>query len=355
MSAIERRDLLDALIYGDIFDCAVTLDELWRYAPIRIGRDQLHDRLRDDKVLRRVVVERNGFYCLHDRTALLDKRPARIARARRLQRSACFVARALRHVPFVRGLVLTGSTSADDAGKTADMDFLVIVAGGRMGTVFLLLGSLSRLLGRRLLCPNWYLSEESLVIAPANLYLARELMQARGLTGNADALLARNHWIPERFPNMPARPAVDRRLKGRTRPQRFFENRLRGVAGDRLELWARGLAAARLRAHYAAFGLDVPTETMARFEAGVALGFHGYRYEHRTLTAYAARRALLLDELTQTGRDERVAALARRAGRGSAEPRPPFRSVSGSTPGLGHGNGLATPSASSAGCTRSLS
>lgn len=301
MTAAERRELLDALIYGDVFDCAVTLDELWRYAPIRIDRDELYHRLRDDPVLRRIVVERNGYYCLHDRTALLDERPPRIARARRLQGRARFVGGALRHVPFVRGLILTGSSSADDATTTADLDFLVIVARGRMGTVFLLLGSLSRLLGRRLLCPNWYLSEGSLAMTPASLYLARELMQARSLTGNADALLARNPWIPERFPNVSARPVVDRRLRGRTCLQRVLENRLRGAAGDRLELWARNLAAARLRAHYAGFGLEVPVETLARFEAGVALGFHGYRYEHRTLRAYAARRALLQEELTQAG------------------------------------------------------
>jgi hypothetical protein len=318
-SAVERGDLLDALIYGDIFDCAVTLEELWRYAPIRIERDELYRRLRDDPVLRRIVVERNGFYCLHDRTALLDKRPPRIARARRLQQRARFVGRALRHVPFVRGLILTGSTSADDATKTADVDLLVIVAAGRMGTVFLLLGSLSRLVGRRLFCPNWYMSEDSLAMAPASLYIARELMQARGLTGKADALLARNPWIPERFPNVPAHPGVDRSLKGSTRLQRFLENRLRGVVGDRIELWARGLAAARLRAHYGEFALEVPTETMARFEAGVALGFHGYRYEHTTLKAYAARRALLQERLARAGGEEPHANSPRRTFAGARE------------------------------------
>src|SRR5207302_2361686 len=35
----ERLDLLDALVYGDAFDCAVTLDELWRYSRVAIGRD----------------------------------------------------------------------------------------------------------------------------------------------------------------------------------------------------------------------------------------------------------------------------------------------------------------------------
>lgn len=41
----ERLDLIDALIYGDVFDCAVTLDELWRYARVAIDRDELRRRL----------------------------------------------------------------------------------------------------------------------------------------------------------------------------------------------------------------------------------------------------------------------------------------------------------------------
>ena len=34
----ERLDLLDALVYGDVFDCAVTLDEAWRYARVAATR-----------------------------------------------------------------------------------------------------------------------------------------------------------------------------------------------------------------------------------------------------------------------------------------------------------------------------
>lgn len=293
----ERLDLLDALIYGDVFHCAVTLDELWQYARTRIDREQLRGRLRDDAILRRVVVERNGFYCLHGRDALFDERPRRIARARRLQRRARRVAGVLRHTPFVRGLVLTGSVSADDATETADIDLLVIVAAGRMGTVFLLLGSLSRLLGRALFCPNWYMSEESLGMAPGSLYMAREFAQARGLTGNADALRCQNPWIQERFPNAPTYPVVDRYLKASTRAQRFLESLLRGVVGGRIERWAREVAAARLRLHFGGFGLEVPADVLARFEAGIALGFHGYRYEQSTLAAYAECRARVSEQL----------------------------------------------------------
>jgi len=299
----EYLDLLDGLIYGDIFDCAITLDELWQYARVAIDRDQLSRRLRDDLVLHRIVVEQNGLYCLHGRTALFGERLTRILHARRLQRRARFVARVLRHLPFVRGIVLTGSTSADDATEGADVDFLVIVAADRIGTVFLLFGLLSRLLGRRTFCPNWYVNEESLATAPGNLYIAREFAQARSLVGNADALRDSNPWIQEVFPNAIRPPALEPDLKRSPRLQGLFEAVLRGHFGDRLEHTAQRVAAARLRIHYAGFGQEVPRLVAERFQAGSALGFHGYCHEQRILKAHAARRVQVSERLEQAHAD----------------------------------------------------
>jgi predicted nucleotidyltransferase len=294
----EVPDLLNALLYGDVFDCAVTLDEVWQYARVAIDRDELSRLLREDRILRLTVIERNGFYCLHNREALLARRPSRVLRAHRLQKRARWVARALCHLPFVRGLILTGSASADDATAEADVDLLVIVAVGRMGTAFLLLAPLSRLLGRQLFCPNWYMSEDRLAIAPGSLYIAREFAQARSLSGKGDDLRDANPWIADYFPNAVAPAPLASDLKKSSRLQRLLEAPLRGTLGDLLERQARRIAARRLQAHYHGFGLEVPAEVEARFEDGVALGFHGFRYEQSTLKAHAARRAQLLKQLT---------------------------------------------------------
>jgi predicted nucleotidyltransferase len=303
VAAEERLNLLDALIYGDVFGCAVTLDELWRYARVAIGRDELRHRLSDDPVLRRIVVEQDGLFCLDGRTALLDKRSDRIRRARRLQRRARRVACVLRHLPFVDGLILTGSTSADDASEQADIDLLVIVAPGRLGTAFLLLGSTSRLLRRRLFCPNWYVHAGRLGIAPGSIYIAREFAQARSLVGSADPLRDSNPWLVEFFPNAIGPPTLDRTLKGSTPLQRLLEAPLRGAVGDRLEGFGRRVAVARLRAHYTGLDQDVPAEVAASLEAGLALRFHGYRFEERTVEAYAAQRARVMARLEQAERE----------------------------------------------------
>jgi predicted nucleotidyltransferase len=305
----ERLDLLDALVYGDAFDCAVTLDELWRYARWPVDRATLRERLRDDPVLRLLVLERDGLYCLRGRSQLLDRRAGRMERASRLQRRAARVAAVLRRVPFVRGLALTGSAAADDAGERADVDLLVIVEPGRLGTVFLLLAPASRLLGRRLFCPNYYLPADRLDIPPADLYTARELDQARVLAGSGAALRGANAWLAEVFPNVLAPPSP---VLPPRRPflQRVLEAPLGSRLGDRLERFGLRIAARRLRAHYAAFGRSVPADVAAGFESGNGLRFHATDVVTPTMERYAACRAKLAAQLRQLDGESAVARAA---------------------------------------------
>ena len=268
-------DAIDAVLYGDVFDCAVTLDEAWRYARVPVEREELARRLHVDPL----VAEGAGLYCLAGREELLARRRERMRNAARLERRARRVALVLRHFPFVRGLALTGSAAAGDAGADDDVDLLVTVAEDRLGTVFVVLGSMSRLLGRRLFCPNYYVCEGRLGFGPANLYLARELAQARPLTGDGAALWRANPWLEETFPN--AEPPVGGASAG-SRLQRALE----ALLGGRFEPWAGRVTRRRLRAHYGA----VPAEVEEAFAAGVALRFHGSGVAARTLERHRARR-----------------------------------------------------------------
>jgi predicted nucleotidyltransferase len=225
------------------------------------------------------VAEGAGLYCLAGREELLARRPERLRNAARLERRACRVARVLRHFPFVRGLALTGSAAVGDAGEDADVDLLVTVAADRLGTAFVLLGSLSRLLGRRLFCPNYYACEDRLGLGPANLYLARELAQAQPLAGDGAALWRANPWLEETFPN--AEPP-----SGGERAGSPLQRVLETLVGGRFEPWARRVARQRLRAHYGA----VPADVEEAFASGVGLRFHGSGVAARTLERHRERR-----------------------------------------------------------------
>ncbi len=316
-SAADRRlGLIDGLLYADGYDCAVTLDELCRYATVPVEPGELARLLREDRALRAVVAERDGLYCLAGRAELAAARAERIERARRLKRRARRVARALRHVPFVRGLLLTGSTAADDAHHAADVDVLVLVAPGRLGTVFLLLGTSSRLLRRRLFCPNYYLRADDLALDGRTLYLAREIAQAAPLVGGADSLRRANPWLAGLLPNAFVTQPPGAPLASGSRLQRGLERALSGRVGHRLETRALRIAAARVHAHFAAAGEAVPPPVAARLASGASLEFHRGRRQEQALHRHAELRRRVALDLERLDRP-RDAAPAQEAARGA--------------------------------------
>lgn len=309
----DRLELIDAAIYADAFDSAVTADELWRYSRRAVGREELRRHLDEDPVLRSVLSGRDGLYCLVGREALLEASPRGRRRALNLRRRARLVARALRHAPFVRGLVLTGSAAAGDAGDDADVDLLVIVAAGRMSFVFVVLGSLARLLSRRLFCPNQYLSVDHLEVGPRDFYVAREIAQARPLAGRGEDFLAANEWTAELLPNSEPRASGVPALPGGAALQSLVEWPLRGRIGDAADRALRRVALARLGVHHRERGSEAPLNAVAALEAGVELRFHGTPVHQRTLARYEEQRAEIASRLRSRQRPD--AALTPAGGR----------------------------------------
>jgi hypothetical protein len=284
-------DLIDAAVYGDLFDCAVTAEELWRYSRIPIGREEFWRRIADNPALGSTLRERDGLYCIVGRDSLLDLRPKRRERATKLQRRARLVARLLRHVPFVRGLFLTGSAGAEDAPHDADVDLLVLVKPGRLAIVFTVLGILSRLISRRVFCPNHYLSTANVALdGRRDLYVAREVVQAYPLTGEADALRVANAWVDSLLPNSSTRHARSRPLPGGRVIQRLLEWPMRGRLGDTLERALGPLALARLRNHHGRWDSSVPADVIEDFESGIQLRFHGPPENQSVIARYERRR-----------------------------------------------------------------
>jgi predicted nucleotidyltransferase len=270
-------DAIDAVIYADVFGSAVSLENARRFA--RAPLAEIGEL--DDPRLDAVLVARDGGIALRPREEHLASHGREVDRAACLARRAERVARVLRHAPFVRGIALTGSVAAGSADGDADVDLLVIAADGRVGTVFLALAPASRLLGRKLFCPNLYLTESSIAIEPDSPYVEREVAQTRMLVGPANVLRHANPWLATVFPNLDLEgPTVG----GGGRMQRTLER----IVGGRLEGWARRLAVRRLDAHY---GGRAPEDVVARLRTGEALRFHRGDLANTVPRRYERRRS----------------------------------------------------------------
>ena len=100
----EVLDLVDAAVYADVFDSAVSFTALHRFGRVRIDREILASRLTDDPLVREAVErDGSGAIALSGRSAVAAAYPDRIRRAALLRGRALRVARVLRHTPFVRG------------------------------------------------------------------------------------------------------------------------------------------------------------------------------------------------------------------------------------------------------------
>jgi predicted nucleotidyltransferase len=274
MSGLERSlDLIDAIIYADLFDCAVTPEELWRFSRVRCALDEITTKLSGPQ-WQRIVVLRNGYYCLHGREELAERRPGRQARARHLFGRAKRVVSWLQYTPFVRGALLTGSVAADDAEPDADIDLLLIIAQKRIALVFLLMGSISRVTSRKIFCPNYYLSADHLQIDRHSHYVAREIAQSMSLAHVGSRLIDANPWVRETLPNTTTRTSPLGSLPGLGLLQKLIEAPLLGRLGDRLEARARAIALKRLEHHHGLAGRPVPEKVAAKLRDGIELRFH---------------------------------------------------------------------------------
>ena len=288
--AQDHLGLIDAIVYGDVFDCAITFEELHRYSLVRVSPEELTSRLAGP-VLSQLFGERGGYYFLAGRDHLASERVDRRRRALTMRRRALRVARILQYLPFVRGLLLTGSVAADDATEEADLDLLIIIAKQRLALAFTVLAPISRLLSRRVFCPNYYLTENHLLMQRRDYYVAREIVQAEHVAGPGGDLWSSNGWVVDFFPNAQARSLPARALPGGRLLQGLLESPFRGKFGDWLERRAQRLVQARLAAHFAHHGRTVPTTVIECLEANIELRFHGDPRIDRSLHRYAERRA----------------------------------------------------------------
>ena len=198
-SALDRatraRHVARLVLYFDIFRHPLRVDELSRL--VSLTESELDTAIVD-------AVRDHGIH--HDgrwvsRAGRLADRERRWPAARR---SAAWLAR----LPYVEGVLLTGSMSKGSAGDDGDIDFLLVVAPGRVWTVKAALHAARRGMPTRLretMCTNYVLADDHLAIPETTMFTAVELATAVPMSGPAacGALLDQNPWAAEFVPGLP--------------------------------------------------------------------------------------------------------------------------------------------------------
>jgi len=199
--------------YADLFDAAVTVDDL--------ARSCLGERLDAAEVARRaaslplrelVALDADGHLTLRGREALVARRGDGIRRTAQLLERHRGVIAALAALPFVRSLALSGGTAHRNARGGDDIDLFVVTAAGRVFTTYTLLFLASRLTRTRgVVCPNYLVDEDNLqIVYHHDLFTAHQalsLVPIAGLDTFQRFVEANQDWVRDFYPAYQPRAA----------------------------------------------------------------------------------------------------------------------------------------------------
>lgn len=145
-------------------------------------------------------VEWEGRFCFaHGQRRGIARREQRARCAERAWPWAKRAAAILARLPFVEGVLVTGSLSKNSTDPNADIDFMLLVRPGRVWTLKAMLQGSRRLLplaGRELFCTNYLLAIDRPLIDDRNIFTAIELATAVPMAGREAcvAMLEANTW-----------------------------------------------------------------------------------------------------------------------------------------------------------------
>jgi hypothetical protein len=209
---------LRSVIYASLFDYPVTLAQL-REGLIGEAADELTlARWYDTSEMLQACIEyADGHFFPRGRSDLLDTRRRREAVSRALLREWQGPLSLIRSIPFVRMVALSGSLAHLNADSEADLDLFVITRPGRVWSVAVSTLILARVMGwRKRLCLNYIVSERALMVSPADLFSANQIVHLQPLCGEAvyHQFLDANRFVERFYPNFCPKAAAEARNHG---------------------------------------------------------------------------------------------------------------------------------------------
>lgn len=214
---LANKAILKTLCYADIFDFALTKDEIWRYLVNEgIKKEEFEEALKN-------FTQTKGFYFLEKRENLVAFRDNKHKYSIQKLNEAKKTVKLLSILPTVLFIGVSGTVAVENADKDDDIDFFVICKKDTVWFTRLLLLIFLQFLGKRRkrqdsykvnnkICLNMLIDEDSLFFPKdkQDLYIAHEIVQVKPLFNKKETyerFLEQNLWVQDFLPN-----AVNRKL-----------------------------------------------------------------------------------------------------------------------------------------------
>ena len=196
---------LQSVMYAAVFDYPLTLEQL-RQSLIgeTASEEDLAAVYAGSLELRAAIESRDGFYFPRGRREVIAIRADREAASHRLLTELAGPLALVTRMPFVSMVAVSGSLAHLNGEAQADLDLFVVTRPARVWSVTVTVLALAKLFGwRERLCLNYVVSERALIVSPADLFSANQIIHLRPVTGAAAyrRFLDANRFVDRFYPN----------------------------------------------------------------------------------------------------------------------------------------------------------
>lgn len=257
------KQILSTLIYYNILDYPMTSFEIWKYLDTSNGAREEDDvsklgdvvkELESDN-LKKQIEQFRGFYFLPGRKELVEKRLEKNKLSERKFKIIKKVVFALRFLPYVRMVAVTGTVAMKNAGRGSDLDLLIVLKHGRIFFGRTLVTGLVHFMGKRRygrkisdrICLNCFLTDSSLESRLKDVFSSSEYFFAVPIFGQKVfwEFQEQNDWIkkfktnfyPQSMANLKMLCEAGRARKIRRGLERVFDLAVFDGLEKRLEKW----------------------------------------------------------------------------------------------------------------------
>ena len=256
--------ILKTLIYSDIFDFPLTESEIFLFL-IQCQSIKVSECQEDmQKLLRNGQLEQlDGYYFLPGRKTIVELRQKRANFSRMKMAKAKRWSKWLKLNPWLKMVAVTGTVAVENAKQEDDIDLMFVFAEKRLFLGRLVEFIILKIMKKRrnpgqaevndVLCPNLYLTTESLEIKNKDLFTAHEVVQVKLLWDRENTyskFIEVNRWIEKFLPNSKIELKImnyelrDKKQETNYKKQTVLNSKivkLLNLPGDWLEVFAKHL------------------------------------------------------------------------------------------------------------------
>jgi len=199
------QQILNTLSYFSAFNFPLTKDELWRYLFGAVPFDQFDRGLSD--LLSTKAIQMDGvYYKLFGSVNLVNRQEREKISLQKID-MALRIFKTISWWPWLRGVLVTGSTAAMNAAEDSDIDVLIITSKDALWLTRPVVVIYLKLVGvyRNVICPNIWITEDSLEWGRQDLPTAVDAVLTKPIVDKNkiyDKFLSNNTWIKSYLPNI---------------------------------------------------------------------------------------------------------------------------------------------------------